>query len=272
VKIYVVCDLEGVAGVVDHHQQCRWDVATGWYAPYLAQARRLATLELNALVEGALEGGATEIVAWDGHGNFPGGLDVELLHPACTVVMAAGDGGPAGLDASFAGLFQLGLHAMAGAPRAVLAHSFDDSLVGYWVDDVRVGEIWMNCYSAGQVHVPCVFLSGDRAAADEVRALVPEIEVAVVKEGLAEQADGLSASPTLSLAPRKAHAVIRAAAQRAMATIGSVRPYRPEPPFRLRAKFAAERYAEERAGRQHVRRVDPVTVEMDRVEHPWLLL
>ncbi len=248
-KIYVVCDLEGVAGVVDHHQQCRWDVATGWYAPYLAQARRLATLELNALVEGALEGGATEIVAWDGHGNFPGGL-----------------------DASFAGLFQLGLHAMAGAPRAVLAHSFDDSLVGYWVDDVRVGEIWMNCYSAGQVHVPCVFLSGDRAAADEVRALVPEIEVAVVKEGLAEQADGLSASPTLSLAPRKAHAVIRAAAQRAMATIGSVRPYRPEPPFRLRAKFAAERYAEERAGRQHVRRVDPVTVEMDRVEHPWLLL
>jgi D-amino peptidase len=272
VKIYVVCDLEGVAGVVDHQQQCRWDAAKGWYAPYLDQARRLATLELNALVEGALEGGATEVVAWDGHGNFPGALDVERLHPACTVVLGAGDGGPAGLDASFAALFQLGLHAMAGAPRAVLAHSFDGSLVGYWVDDVRVGEIWMNCYSAGQVHVPCVFLSGDRAAADEIQALVPGVEVAVVKEGLAEHAAGLAVSPTLSLAPRKARAVIRAAARRAMATIGSAPPFRPEPPFRLRAQYAAERGAEQRAGQPHVRRIDAVTVEMERVDHPWLLL
>ncbi len=202
-KIYVVCDLEGVAGVVDHPQQCQWDVARGWYAPYLAQARRLATLELNALVEGALEGGATEVVAWDGHGNFPGGLDVEIVHPACKVVLGAGDGGPAGLDESFAGLFQLGLHAMAGAPRAVLAHSFDGSIAGYWVDDLRVGEIWMNLYTAGLSHVPCVFLSGDRAAADEVQALVPEVEVAVVKEGLADAAGALSVSPALSLSPRR---------------------------------------------------------------------
>ena len=77
-KIYVICDLEGVAGVIDHRQQCQWDVSREWFPRYYEQARRLATLELNALVEGALEGGAKEIVAWDGHGNFPGGLDVEL--------------------------------------------------------------------------------------------------------------------------------------------------------------------------------------------------
>ena len=100
-KIYVICDLEGVAGVVDHRQQCQWDSAKGWYAPFLAQARRLATLELNALVEGALEGCATEVVAWDGHGNFPGGLNVELLHPECKLVMDGGSGGPTGLDTSF---------------------------------------------------------------------------------------------------------------------------------------------------------------------------
>jgi D-amino peptidase len=272
VRIYVVCDLEGVAGVVDHRQQCRWDVARGWYAPYLDQARRLATLELNALVEGALEGGATEVVAWDGHGNFPGGLDVELVHPECRVVMGAGDGGPLGLDASFAGLFQLGLHAMAGTPHAVLAHSFDDGFVGYWVDDVPVGEIWMNCYNAGLSHVPCVFLSGDRAAADEVRALVPEVEVAVVKEGLGEGADGSFASPAVSLSPPKAHAVIRSAARHAIAKVGAIQPFRPEPPFRLRAQFTSERSAEDRAGQPQVRRLDPVTLEVERAEHPWLLL
>lgn len=172
-------------------------------------------------MEGALEGGATEVVAWDGHGNFPGGLDVELLHPRCKLVMGAGDGGPVGLDASFAGLFQLGLHATAGTPRAVLAHSFDGTIVGYWVNEMRVGEIWMNCYTAGLSNVPFVFLSGDRAAAEEAQALVPNIEVAVVKEGLAEQASGLSVRPALSLAPQEARAVIRTAAKRAMAKIDS---------------------------------------------------
>lgn len=271
-KIYVVCDLEGVAGVIDHQQQCQWDAAKGWYAPYLAQARRLATLELNALVEGALHGGATEVVAWDGHGNFPGGIDVELLHPECKLVMGAGDGGPAGLDASFAGLAQLGLHAMAGTPGAVLAHSFHGNLVGYWVNEMRVGEIWMNCYIAGLSNVPFVFLSGDRAAAEEAQALIPEVEVAVVKEELAEQAGGLSVLPALSLAPQKSQAVIRAAASRAMTKIGSVMPYRLEPPFRLRAQFTAERFAEERAGYPNVRRLDAVTVEIKRAEHPWQLL
>jgi D-amino peptidase len=271
-KIYVVCDLEGVAGVIDHYQQCQWDVAKGWYAPYLDQARRLATLELNALVEGVLEGGATEVVAWDGHGSFPGGLDAELLHPKCELVMGAGDGGPAGLDGSFAGLFQLGLHAMAGTPRAVLAHSFDGNIVGYWVNGMCVGEIWMNCYTAGLSNVPFVFLSGDQAAVEEAQALIPNLEVAVVKEGLAEQAGGLSVLPALSLSPQKAQAVIRTAANRAMNKIDSVMPYRLEPPFRLRAQFKAERSAEQRAGRPNIRRLDEVTVEMEQADHPWLLL
>ncbi len=271
-KIYVDCDLEGVAGVIDHHQQCEWDVAKGWYAPYLAQARRLATLELNALVEGALAGGATEIVAWDGHGNFPGGLDVELLHPACKLVMGAGDGGPAGFDGSFAALFQLGLHAMAGTPRAVMAHSFYSTLVGCWVNDTPIGEIWMNCYGAGLLDVPCVFLSGDQAAADEALALVPDIEVAVVKEGLADHAGNLAVLPAISLAPEQAQAVIRAAAERAMAKIGSVAPFKAAPPFDIRAQFTEERFADQRAALPGVRRLDGVTVAMDGVNEPWLLL
>jgi D-amino peptidase len=271
-KIYIVCDLEGVAGVVDHRQQCQWDVTRGWYAPYLDQARRLATLELNALVEGVSAAGATEVVAWDGHGNFPGGLDVELLHPACQLVMGAGDGGPAGLDPSFAALFQLGLHAMAGTPRAVMAHSFHGGLAGYFVNQQPVGEIWMNCYTAGLHDVPCLFLSGDRAAAEEARRLVPDMEVAVVKEGLAEEAGGLAVMPAVSLAPQKARDVIRAVASRAIARIGAVPPFRPEPPFHLRARFTEERLAERLAGQPNVRRLDAVTVELEDADHPWLLL
>jgi D-aminopeptidase len=54
-KIYIMCDLEGTAGVIDHRKQCWFD------GEYYRQARQLATLELNALVQGALEGGARKI-------------------------------------------------------------------------------------------------------------------------------------------------------------------------------------------------------------------
>ncbi len=78
--------------------------------------------------------------------------------------------------------------------------------------------------------------------------------------------------PGLSLSPQKAQAVIRAAARRAMGKIGSIVPYRLEPPFRLRAQFSEERLAEARTTQPGGRRLDAVTVEMEEAEQPWLLL
>ena len=71
-KIYIVCDLEGVAGVVDFKKQCMEDGA------YYKQAIKMATKELNSLIDGAINGGATEIFAWPGHGAFPGD-DLSLI-------------------------------------------------------------------------------------------------------------------------------------------------------------------------------------------------
>lgn len=271
-KIYVVCDLEGVAGVIHHHQQCCWDLHKEWFARYYEQARRLATLELNALVEGALAGGAKEIVAWDGHGGFPGALDVELLHPECKLVMGAGDAGPVGLDESFDAMFQCGLHAMAGTPRAIMCHSFWGGITGYWVNGMAVGEIWMNAYMAGKQGVPFVFISGDKAAAAEAKKLVGDVETAVVKEGLSQQVRGLGAAPGISLAPKKARDVIREAAKRAMGKIGGIAPYTMEPPFVVRAQFTEMKHAETFAMRPGVKWIDRVTVEMKDAEQPFALL
>jgi len=255
-KIYVCCDLEGTAGVVDHRQQCWFDGA------HYLQARRLATLELNALVEGALEGGATEIIAWDGHGNFPGGLDVELLHPACRMVMGAGDGGPAGLDGSFQAMFQLGLHGMASARLGVLAHSFMPHIAEIRVNDLPWGEIAMNMLTAGQAGVPCVFLAGDWAAAEEAKALVPAIETAVVKEGLVE-VGSLKPTPMISLAPERARAVIREAACRVMGKIGSIAPFKLASPYQVRTRFWEAKHAGAAAERPGVIRIDEYTVQKD---------
>jgi D-amino peptidase len=249
-KIYVICDIEGVAGVIDHRQQCWFD------GEYYGQARRLATLELNALVEGALEGGAKEIFAWDGHGPFPGGIDVELVHPECKLIMGAGGGGPAGLDNSYDALLQCGLHAIAGTPGAVLAHG------GWQLNGRQLGEIGISSAIAGYHGVPCVFVSGDRAAAEEAQALVPNIEIAIVKESLSPTVTGLSQAPAISLSPQKAREVIREAARRAMGRIGEIPPLRFDPPYTLRWQFTKSKSADEMmAAHPEATRMDEVTVE-----------
>lgn len=234
-KIYVVCDLEGTAGVADQihqcsfvHDRCEKEYVPGKYGPFYLQARRLATLELNALVEGTLEAGATEIWAWDGHCGFPGGLDAELLHPECKLVMGAGDGGPAGFDASFDALMMLGLHAKKGAPAAPQAHMLFPGLS--WNGE-EIGEIGMTTATASVLGVRFVFISGDRAAVAEAQAFVPNLEVVITKEPLFTHVAGVyDKVPVLTLSPQKSRDLIRVGARRAIERMGEIA-VPPQPPF-----------------------------------------
>lgn len=234
-KIYVVCDLEGTAGVADQIHQCSFvhdgyekEYIPGKYGSFYLQARRLATLELNALVEGALEAGASEVWAWDGHCGFPGGLDVELLHPDCKLVMGAGDGGPAGLDASFDALMMLGLHAKKGAPAAPQAHMLFPGLE--WNGE-EIGEIGMTTATASVLGVPFIFISGDRAAVAEAQAFVPNLEAVITKEPLFTHVAGVfDKVPVLTLSPQKSRDLIRTGACRALNRIEEIS-LPPKPPF-----------------------------------------
>ncbi|MBR7518137.1 M55 family metallopeptidase, partial [Mycobacterium tuberculosis] len=53
-KVYISADIEGVAGVVTPEQGQPGN-------PEYERARRLMTEEVNAAIEGALSGGATEV-------------------------------------------------------------------------------------------------------------------------------------------------------------------------------------------------------------------
>lgn len=234
-KIYVVCDLEGTAGVVDQIHQCSFthdsydrEYIPGKYGPFYLQARKLATLELNALVEGVLDAGATEVWAWDGHCGFPGGLDVELLHPDCKLVMGAGDGGPAGMDPSFDALMMVGLHAKQGTPAAPQAHMLFPGLV--WNGE-EIGEIGMTTAAAAALDIPFIFISGDRAAVQEAQSFVPDIEAVITKEPLFAHVAGVfDKVPVLSLSPQKSRELIRAGARCAVERIAEI-PVPPKPTF-----------------------------------------
>ena len=60
-KIILLADLEGVSGVVDNEQQAKPG------APLYQEAREYLLSDVNAVIEGALDGGATEITIFDMH-------------------------------------------------------------------------------------------------------------------------------------------------------------------------------------------------------------
>jgi D-amino peptidase len=255
-KVYVVCDLEGVAGVVDFKKQCMEE------GEYYQQAIRLATNELNALIDGLIEGGATEIYAWPGHGDFPGGIDYELIHPECKLVMHAGDGGPAGVDSSFDAMVLHGFHGMAGAPNGVLSHSFYPFPKSIWFDDLEIGEIAMNIFMFGEYGVPCIMVSGDQAAVDEAKALVPEIEEATIKWGLGkkERLGALTVRQAVSLSPEKARRLVKESAKRAMEKLGDVKPLKIKTPFTLLVEYVEPKYSDGIAQAQGVTRIDESSI------------
>ncbi|HEX3048589.1 MAG TPA: M55 family metallopeptidase [Bacillota bacterium] len=257
-KIYIICDLEGTAGVVDHKSQCCFA------GEFYQEAREQATKELNALVEGLLESGATEIVAWDGHGNFPGGINPFCVHQKCKIITGAGDGGPVLLDNSFDAVFLLGLHAMAGAKKAVLAHSFMPFYDEVVINHLKIGEIGMNCITASQYDVPVVFISGDNAGIEEAKALVPNIECAVVKYGLSEEALELSRqSPALSLSSSEACRLIKNKAVEAMKRVKDIKPLKVSAPYELLVKYKEKQYADNLMNNHpNAKRIDAVTVQM----------
>jgi D-amino peptidase len=71
-RILILGDLEGTAGIVDFKTQT-YDGGRD-----NEQAKYLATLEINALIDGAIEGGTTDPIVLDGHGS--GGISIEHIH------------------------------------------------------------------------------------------------------------------------------------------------------------------------------------------------
>ncbi len=62
VKIYILCDMEGTSGIWRREQ-------VDSSSPHYKQGQELLMADVNAAIEGAFEGGATEVIACDTHGG-----------------------------------------------------------------------------------------------------------------------------------------------------------------------------------------------------------
>jgi D-amino peptidase len=212
VKVFISFDMEGVAGIVDW-SQCR---APG--QPY-EEGRRLLLGEVNAAIDGAMAGGATEIVCNDSHGTM-NNLDPAALHGQASYV--SGRHKPLymmqGLDATADVVFMVGYHGSISGESSVLSHTYNPSVISHVsLNGVRVGESGINALVALAYRVPVGLITGDRQTAGEAKPFLADAELVVVKESFTR----FGAS---NLHPEMAQAMITDGARRAVERVADVKP------------------------------------------------
>ncbi len=182
-KIFISTDFEGIAGIVD------WDQILLTGRDY-EMGRRLLIDETNAVIDGALEAGATEIVVNDSH-SVMRNIPPAELHGRATYI--SGKHKPLymmeGLNSSFDAIFFVGYHGSIGASHAILSHSYNPRAI--WEVKINgrvVGETALNALVAAHYGVPIVLVTGDQVTAREAREVLPDVECVVVKESITRTA------------------------------------------------------------------------------------
>lgn len=230
-KVYLMTDMEGTAGIPG------WEDYSAPGHRWYEYARELVTLETSAAVQGCLDAGATEVLVVDGHGS--GAINPLLLHPEAKLLCGRPLGYPFGCDETFDAAMMVGQHAKSNTDGGHLSHTGSFAVEEDSINGVSVGEMGVNMLFAAYFGVPTVFLAGDLAATEEARALVPNIEVAAVKEGLKRgPATGLSAEEhgrhngaAVHLHPTKARELIRHGAALGLQRRHDIKPFWLEPPY-----------------------------------------
>jgi D-amino peptidase len=178
-KLFLSTDFEGTSGIVAWEQIMRGNAE-------FEQGRQLLTNEVNAVIAGAIEGGATEFVVNDSHSTMRNLHPQDLLGRATLIT---GKHKPLymmeGLDDSFDGICFVSYHGSIGAEHAVLSHTYNPGAI--WevrINGEIVGESGINALVAAHYGVPVIFVSGDATTAQEAKTIAPDAEKVVVKQSL----------------------------------------------------------------------------------------
>jgi D-amino peptidase len=218
-KVLIAVDIEGVSGIANAREYEHFEFGRKW-----------VTEDTNAAVEGALEGGASEITVSDTHGRHNDNILFDLLHPQARLIRG-GKNTPLyfleGLAPDTALVLLVGWHDKIGGP-GVLAHTFVHQEVrAMYINGHEVGEVELAAALAGDFGVPIGLVSGDDITCARARAWLGEVETACVKRAIDRYA-----ADCLPLA--EARRLIRLGARRAVERAGEFKPFRFTPPYTLR--------------------------------------
>jgi D-amino peptidase len=224
--------MEGVVGVVTNEQ-------LGPQGFEYQRFREFMTGEVNAAIEGAMAGGATEIVVSDSHGNgqnlliekLPQNVLIVRSWPRPLEMME-------GIDASFAGAIFIGYHSATSSMAGVRAHTISSArFADVKLNNSSVSEAAINAAVAGHFNVPIIMISGDDVVVQETRALLGDVEGAVVKWAL-----GFHSAKTIT--PAASYQMIREKARTAVMRLKTFKPYKLTTPVTLELRFKNYRPSE----------------------------
>ena len=210
-KVFLSSDMEGTAGVVDWSQCLLGEPEYEYY-------RTLLQDEVNAAIEGALAGGADEILVNDSHSKM------QNLRPGLLAGRArylSGRHKPMymmqGLDASFDAIFFVSYHGSMST-SAPLSHTYNPRAIAeVSLNGTVVGESGINALVALGYGVPIVLVTGDDVTAAEAAKVSPGIRAAVVKTAVTRFAAD-------SMHPTDACELIRAEAEAAITELAAAQP------------------------------------------------
>jgi D-amino peptidase len=232
-KVYISADMEGVWGVVHSDQ-------TSPESPEYGPARKWMTDDVNAVIAGLFEGGATEVVVNDSHGGMRN-LIADGLDPRAFLI----SGSPKtlsmmqGIDGTFQACLFIGYHAKAGTEAAILDHTISSSVVySIRVNGREMPELGLNGAIAGYFNVPVIMVSGDTALCGQAKSVLGAGTVGVaVKDAVGRYA--------AKMLPRDdARRLLKEGAKESLLKCASVKPFVVQPPCRFELEFHTSGQAE----------------------------
>ncbi len=181
-KIYIVADMEGIAGVVSFSE-----IDGRHPGAEQTWARQQFTREVRAVCDGALDAGVEEIVVNDFHGCGRN-LQLDLLPQDCMVIRGGfrPTSGFDLLDSTFTGLILLGAHARTGSREGVMPHTWS-SHVQFEMFGQPIGEFDLLALVAGSHKVPTLLISGDAKTIEQARTNLTATYNVVTKYGIDHQ-------------------------------------------------------------------------------------
>lgn len=209
-KLYIVADMEGIAGVVA-------PVQVEGNSSYFDAARLQYSREIKSVCEAALSAGAEEIYVNDFHGN---GINLVTEVLPREVMVVRGTFRPTSgydlLDETFSGMILLGVHARTGTAGGVIPHTYS-SKVTYEIFGQQVGEFDILALLAGEKKIPTILISGDSKAIEQAGTNMPSAHTVVTKYST-------STESALCVHPDKICELLREETRRAVKNIASIEP------------------------------------------------
>ena len=183
-KIFIAVDMEGITGVV------HWPQPTtgGRELADDENQRQQMTADVNAVIKGARSAGASEFVILDSHGSAPPRPNLRLkdIDPEAKLLSYRNYFGSTQdlLEDGYDAIFIVGMHAVDGVADGILSHNFTSTFKEIYFNGLRIGEIGFFALWAGIHNIPLTFLSGDDAACEEAKELVPDVVTTSTKKGI----------------------------------------------------------------------------------------